>query len=44
MKKKDFSLKWFGISDEVIVKHWKWLESLPKNNLGDLFPKDHKKP
>ena len=26
----DFSLRWFGIPNEVIVKHWKYIESLPR--------------
>jgi hypothetical protein len=28
--KNDFSLKWFGIPDKVIVKFWKKLEKLPR--------------
>ena len=26
----DFSLRWFGIPNEVIVKHWRMLEQLPR--------------
>jgi len=31
--KIDFSLKWFGIPNEIIVKNWKFIENLPKDNL-----------
>ena len=29
-EKSDFSLKWFGIPDKVIVAFWAKLEKLPK--------------
>lgn len=28
--KEDFSMKWFGIPDAVVVRHWEQLERVPK--------------